>query len=158
MAEPSTQSAAARDRGSLYDAIGGREALQRLIDAFYDRVLRDPLLQPVFAHFTPTHIEHVVVWLSEVFGGPAEYTARLGGHHALLEHHAGLAITEEQRARWAQLLIATAAEELPDDALLRQRFGEYVEWGTRIALSVSQPGAELGDPGPVPRWGWEGLA
>jgi hemoglobin len=121
-------------------------------------VLADPLLSPVFAHFTPTHVEHVVIWLTEVFGGPAVYTERLGGHQALLGHHAGLAITEEQRSRWAELLLTTARKELPDDALLQQRFGEYVQWGTRIALAVSQPGVELGDPGPVPHWGWDGLA
>lgn len=157
MADP-TAPQTSQDRGSFYDAIGGRDALRRLIDAFYEQVLLDPVLQPVFAHFTPTHIDHVVVWLTEVFGGPAEYTARLGGHHALLEHHVDLAITEQQRARWAELLITTAAKELPDDALLQQRFAEYVEWGTRIALAVSQPGAELGAPGPVPHWGWDGLA
>lgn len=153
------ESQAGSDRGrTFYEAIGGEPALRRLIGTFYDQVLADPLLSPVFAHFTPTHVEHVIVWLTEVFGGPAGYTERLGGHHALLAHHAGLTITEEQRARWAELMVATARKELPADALLQQRFGEYIEWGTRIALAVSQPGAELGDPGPVPHWGWDGLA
>jgi hemoglobin len=142
---------------SFYDALGGADALRRLINTFYDQVLQDPLLAPVFVHFTPTHIDHVVVWLSEVFGGPADYTAALGGHQALLSHHVDLAITEEQRARWVELIVATAAKELPADALLQRRFAEYVEWGTRIARSVSQPGTELGDPGPTPRWGWDGL-
>jgi hemoglobin len=157
MTESAGPAAQQHDR-TFYEAVGGEEALRRLIGAFYDQVLQDPVLQPVFAHFTPTHVEHVVVWLSEVFGGPAGYSTHLGGHHALLTHHQNLAITEEQRARWAALLIATTAKELPDDALLQQRFAEYIEWGTRIARSVSQPGAELGDPGPMPRWGWNGLA
>jgi hemoglobin len=142
---------------SFYDALGGADTLRRLIDTFYDQVLQDPLLAPVFAHFTPTHIDHVVVWLSEVFGGPAEYSGRLGGHQALLNHHAGLAITEEQRARWVELMRGTAAKVLPADDVLQKRFGEYIEWGTKIAKSVSQPGVELGDPGPVPRWGRDGL-
>jgi hemoglobin len=143
---------------SFYDALGGEPALRRLIEAFYEQVLVDPVLQPVFVHFTPTHIDHVIVWLSEVFGGPAGYTERLGGHQALLTSHLGLGITEEQRARWVEVILATAATELPDDKLVQQRFAEYIEWGTRIAKSVSQPGTELGDPGPVPHWGWDGLA
>jgi hemoglobin len=143
---------------SFYDAVGGEAALRRLVDAFYDQVLVDPLLAPVFAHFTPTHIDHVVVWLSEVFGGPAGYTERLGGHQSLLTSHLDLRITEEQRARWAEVMILTAAKELPQDELLQRRFAEYIEWGTRIAASVSRPGTELGDPGPVPRWGWSGLS
>lgn len=144
--------------GSFYEALGGEAALRRLIDAFYARVLADPVLEPVFVDFTPTHIDHVVVWLSEVFGGPAGYTERLGGHQALLTSHLGLRITEEQRARWVEVMLRTAAEELPDDELLQKRFAEYIEWGTRIAASVSQPGTELGAPGPVPRWGWDKLA
>lgn len=143
---------------SFYAALGGEPALRRLIEAFYEEVLVDPVLEPVFVHFTPTHIDHVIVWLSEVFGGPAGYTERLGGHQALLSSHLDLRITEEQRARWAEVILRTAAKELPDDALVQRRFGEYIEWGTRIAASVSQPGTQLGDPGPVPHWGWDGLA
>jgi hemoglobin len=144
---------------SFYQAVGGADALRRLIDTFYEQVLADPLLAPVFVHFTQAHIDHVVVWLSEVFGGPAEYSARLGGHHALLSQHLRLRITEEQRARWAELMIATAAKELPAEPLLQQRFAEYIEWGTRIAKSVSnQESSDLGEPGPVPHWGWDGLA
>ena len=75
---------------SLYDDTGGLDGLRRLSNAFYARVLEDELLAPVFAHFTPAHVEHVAVWLAEVFGGPAEFTARLGGHHALLSSHLGL--------------------------------------------------------------------
>ena len=38
---------------SFYDALGGADALHRLIDAFYDQVLQDPLLAPVFALAAP---------------------------------------------------------------------------------------------------------
>ncbi|MFI9105838.1 group II truncated hemoglobin [Streptomyces fildesensis] len=145
------------ERGGFYEALGGIDGLRRLTESFYVVVRADPLLAPVFAHFTPTHVEHVAVWMSEVFGGPAGYTAELGGHPGLIRNHLGLSITEEQRARWAELMIATATKELPDDELLQQRFAEYIEWGTRIARSVSQPGVEPGNPGPVPQWGWDGL-
>lgn len=30
----------------------------------------------------------------------------------------------------------------------------YVEWGTRLALQNSQPGADVIEHAPVPRWGW----
>lgn len=57
------------DGGSLYDAVGGTDGLRRLSDSFYERVLADEVLAPVFATFTPDHVEHVAVWLGEVFGG-----------------------------------------------------------------------------------------
>lgn len=144
---------------ALYRAIGGVDVLRRLSNTFYDKVLADPLLAPVFADFTPTHVEHVAVWLAEIFDGPADFTGRLGGHQSLLRSHLGLSITEPQRLRWMELMTAAVDEELPDDELLRRRVLEYFDWGTRIArdVSASPAGADLGDPGPTPRWGWEGL-
>ena len=144
---------------TLFEAVGGIDALRRLSSTFYDAVLADPLLAPVFADFTPTHVEHVVVWLAEVFGGPSGFTDELGGHQTLLRSHLGLSITEEQRVRWMELMARAVDKELPDDELLRQRVMEYFDWGTRIARDVSAGpvGQDLGDPGPTPRWGWNGL-
>ena len=143
---------------TLFEAVGGTDTLRRLAEAFYARVLEDPLLAPVFTDFTPDHREHVAVWLAEVFRGPEDFTERLGGHQALLRSHLGLAITEEQRARWMELMDQAVRSELPADARLRRTVLEYFDWGTRIARDVSQApaGADLGDPGPTPRWGWEG--
>ncbi|MBV6700855.1 group II truncated hemoglobin [Kitasatospora aureofaciens] len=144
---------------SLYEAVGGIDALRRLSNTFYEGVLADPLLEPVFANFTTTHIEHVAVWLAEIFGGPARFTSDLGGHQSLLRSHLGLAITEEQRLRWMELMTAAVQKELPDDELLRRQVLEYFDWGTKIAedVSASPAGTDLGDPGPTPRWGWDGL-
>ncbi|MER6999616.1 group II truncated hemoglobin [Streptomyces sp. NPDC000410] len=143
---------------TLYEAVGGDDALQRLADSFYEAVLADALLAPVFAHFTPAHKDHVAVWLAEVFDGPARFTEELGGHQALLRAHLGLAITEEQRLRWMELMTVAVEKELPDDEPLRRRVLEYFDWGTRIALEVSAGpvGQDLGDPGPTPRWRWDG--
>ena len=83
-------------------------------------------------NMSPDHRDHVARWLGEVFGGPADYTDQLGGYPHMLSHHLGLAITEEQRARWAQLIAQSADEAgLPDDPEFRSAFVAYVEWGTR---------------------------
>ncbi|MFI0713555.1 group II truncated hemoglobin [Streptomyces inhibens] len=144
---------------TLLAAIGGIDVLRRLSNTFYEAVLADPLLAPVFADFTRTHIEHVAVWLGEVFGGETRFTDELGGHQALLRAHLGLKITEEQRLRWMELMTAAVEKELPDGELLRRRVVEYFDWGTTIAREVSADpeGTDLGDPGPTPRWGWDGL-
>ncbi|MET8627367.1 group II truncated hemoglobin [Kitasatospora sp. NPDC004669] len=144
---------------TLYEAVGGIEALRRLSHTFYRGVLADPLLAPVFAGFTDTHIERVTVWLAEVFGGPTAFTDELGGHQALLRAHVGLVIPEEQRLRWMEIMAEAVREELPEDEALRRRVLDYFDWGTRIAedVSASPAGTDLGEPGPVPRWGWEGL-
>lgn len=140
---------------TLYDWAGGAPALLRLTEVFYDRVLTDDILAPVFAHMSPQHREHVAIWLGEVFGGPSRYTDELGGYPAMLSHHLGLNLTEEQRSRWAALIAGSADKAgLPDDPEFRSAFVAYVEWGTRIALANSQPGATPPPAAPVPKWGW----
>ena len=135
------------------------EALRRLSGSFYRRVLADPLLAPVFASFTPAHADHVAVWLGEVLGGPEEYTARLGGHHALLASHLGLGIREEHRQRWLDLMAQAISEVLPGQPRLHDALMAYFDWGTAIAQDVSRDpaGTSLGKPGPTPRWGYDGL-
>ena len=140
---------------TLYEWAGGHEALRRLTEVFYDKVLEDPVLAPVFAHMSDQHREHVAIWLGEVFRGHSRYTDELGGYPAMLSHHLGLTLTEEQRSRWAALIAASADPAgLPDDPEFRSAFVAYIEWGTRLALINAQPGAHPPAQAPVPRWGW----
>jgi hemoglobin len=140
---------------SVYEWAGGSEAFERLTEAFYRRVRADELVGPLFAAMPDDHPHNVAVWLAEVFGGPADYTEQHGGYPHMLGKHRGLAISEPQRARWAQL-IGLAADDagMPSDPEFRSAFMAYVEWGTRLAQANSQPGADPPQRAPVPRWGW----
>lgn len=141
---------------TLFDWAGGAEAFRRLIDAFYDRVERDDLLSPLFPGGVPEeHRAHVTTWWIEVFGGPADYTGRLGGYPRMLAHHRELRITPEQRFRFATLMSHAADDAgLPADPEFRAAFVGYVEWGTRLALHNSHPGNDVVEQAPVPHWGW----
>jgi len=141
---------------TLYEWAGGREAFERLIDAFYDRVEGDELISPLFpGGVTREHRDHVILWWSEVFGGPPDYTEQLGGYHRMVSRHHDLAITAEQRLRFATLMSLAADDAgLPDDPEFRSAFVAYVEWGTRIARANSVPGATPPEHAPTPRWGW----
>jgi hemoglobin len=140
---------------SLYEWAGGTEALERLTERFYQLVTADDVVGPLFAHMDPGHPKHVAMWLAEVFGGPARYTGERGGYPAMLGHHLGRAITERQRRRWVDLLLDAADEVgLPADPEFRAAFAGYIEWGTRLALANSQPGATPPRQAPVPHWGW----
>jgi hemoglobin len=141
---------------SLFDWAGGEVAFRGLIDAFYDRVGADDLLSAFFpGGVSEQHRAHVTAWWVEVFGGPATYSAELGGYEAMVAHHRGLRITEGQRFRFASLMSRAADDAgLPADPEFRAALVGYLEWGTRIALHNSQPGAEVLEHAPVPRWGW----
>ncbi|MET0144611.1 MAG: group II truncated hemoglobin [Ilumatobacteraceae bacterium] len=144
------------DDPTLFEWAGGEVALRALIDAFYDRVERDDLLSALFpGGVSEEHREHVLLWWGEVFGGPPVYTERLGGYPTMLAHHRNLAITVDQRRRFAELMSLAADDAaLPDDPEFRAAFVGYVEWGSRLALENSQPGATAVEQAPVPRWGW----
>jgi len=140
---------------SLYDWAGGQPAFEALTEAFYAKVRQDELLEPLFRGMDPEHPKHVATWLAEVFGGPPRYTDEHGGYPHMLAKHGGLAITEDKRRRWVNLICDAADDAgMPADPEFRSAFLAYVEWGTRLALANSEPGAEPPPRAPVPRWGW----
>ncbi len=141
---------------TLFEWAGGRDAFERLINAFYDRVEKDELLSPLFpGGVSEEHRTHVIAWWSEVFGGPSAYSDELGGYERMISKHQGLQITPEQRFRFASLMSLAADDAgLPDDPEFRSAFLAYVEWGTRLAMHNSEAGAEVVPHAPVPRWGW----
>jgi len=140
---------------TLLEWMGGLPRLQQLLETFYQRVPSDPLLAPVFARMSPEHSRRVADFIAEVFGGPHTYSERHGGHHAMIQRHRGRALTEQHRQRWVQLLLQCADEAgVPDDPEFRSAFVAYLEWGTRLAVINSQPGAVVSGDAPMPRWGW----
>ena len=141
---------------SLYAWAGGTDAIRRMIDAFYDRVERDELLSAFFpGGVSAEHRAHVTEWWCEVFGGPAVYSDQRGGYAEMLRHHLDLGITTDQRFRFASLMSRAADDaDLPGDPEFRAALIGYLEWGTRLAMHNSQPGADAIQQAPVPRWGW----
>ena len=141
---------------TIFSWAGGDAAFSRWLNAFYDLVEQDELIAPLFGgRVTPAHREAVTAWWCEVMGGPASYTNDHGGYPHMLAKHVGLAITPEQRMRFVTLLSRAADDaQLPADPELRAALMGYAEWGTRLAMANSAPGAEVAQEAPVPRWGW----
>jgi truncated hemoglobin YjbI len=123
---------------------------------FYEKhVPEDPLLAPLFADMSPDHPQRVAKWLGEVFGGPKLYSEGYGGYQRMISQHMGKELTEEMRARWVQLVCLSAEEAgLPSDPEFQAAFRSYIEWGSRLALENSQPGAKPPPQMPMPRWWW----
>jgi hemoglobin len=141
---------------SLAEWAGGPDAFRRLFTRFYERVPEDPVLAPVFRQMDARHPEHVARFVCEVLGGPQAYSAGGGSHAGMVHRHLGRKLDEVQRRAWVALLLDTADEiGLPSDPEFRASFVGYLEWGTRLAVLNSQPGAVSPEPGtPMPGWGW----
>jgi hemoglobin len=143
---------------SLFEHAGGEAALHRLEQAFYDSVLADRLLKPLFGDGQPQHVDHLTAFTSESFGGPDRFSRELGFAH-LIDVHRGLKITEEQRQRFVELYMeALDTTGMPDDEPFREAVLEHVEFGTQVAKQNSNAAtdADLHPLREVPRWNWTG--
>jgi hemoglobin len=143
---------------SLYEHAGGDEAIHRLEELFYDKVLADPILKTLFTERIPTHVDHLSWFTAESFGGPDHFTRRLGFQH-IIDVHRHLKITDEQRERFVVLYLeALDKGGLPDDEPFRQAIRSHVEFGARVAQQNSWAGtdADLHPIRAVPRWQWPG--
>jgi hemoglobin len=143
------------DRAStMFELAGGWDGLHRLEQAFYDSVLRDPLLQPLFGAGQAQHVEHLTMFTAESFGGPGDFSRELGFRH-LIDVHRGLRITDEQRQRFMDLYAeALDAAQLSSDPAFRQAVMEHIEFGTAVAQqnSHAQTEEELHPLREVPLW------
>jgi hemoglobin len=143
---------------TLYEWAGSNSALfENLMEVFYDSATADPLLRPLFDGMPQEHRRNVARWFVEIFGGPKLYSDAYGSGHAhMVTKHLNLAITEQQRFRWTQLMSLAADEVgLPNDPEFRSAFVAYTEWGTRMAMMYSAPGQKApSDSSPMPAWGW----
>jgi hemoglobin len=145
-------------RESLYEHAGGTQGLHRLEQTFYDSVLADPLLQPLFGTGRATHVEHLTAFTAESFGGPDRFSRELGFAH-LIAVHRGLRISEEQRRRFVELYLAALdTAGMPTDPAFRSSVREHVEFGSHVAMQNSHARSddELHPLRDVPRWTWAG--
>jgi hemoglobin len=130
-------------------------ALDRLTARFYERVKEHVMLRDVFAHMDAHHPHFVAQFLAEVLGGPTAYSEERGGHPHMIRQHLARHLSDEQRKAWMTLLLETADEVgLPDDPEFRSALVAYIEWGSRLAVINSQPGAAAEQDLPMPKWDW----
>ncbi|WP_328411054.1 group II truncated hemoglobin [Nocardia sp. NBC_00403] len=143
---------------SLYEHAGGDEALHRVEEAFYEKVLADPVLKTQFTERLPGHVDHLSWFTAESFGGPARFTEQLGFDYIIAVHR-GLAITDEQRQRFAELYIEAFEEAgLLDNEAFRAAVRSHAEFGVQVAQqnSHAETDEQLHPIRAVPRWTWEG--
>lgn len=144
------------DPPSLAEWAGGGGAIARLFARFYERVGEDAVLAQVFATMDPHHAEHVAHFVTEVLGGPKQYSQGGGSHAGMIARHMGRHLSHDQRRRWMALLLDTADElGLAEDPEFRASLTGYLEWGSRLAVMNSQPGVPPPDADmSMPAWTW----
>lgn len=98
--------------GTLYDQLGGRSGVERLIDAAMKRVHADPRIKALFADLDRREQRKLFVeQLCAASGGPCEYTGR-----TMEEAHSGLNLTDSDfDAFVSDIIVAMNEIKLPVD-------------------------------------------
>lgn len=55
---------------TIYEKIGGAKKVRQLVEAFYPRVIKHPLLKPIFPEDILPVMEKQYLFLTQFFGGP----------------------------------------------------------------------------------------
>lgn len=120
---------------SLYDDIGGKPYLIRVVKKFYDKVYAHPWLKLFFQNTPQQHIENQQIdFMIGALGGPRVYSGRNPR-----DAHPHLLITEEVFELRNQLLIEALNEEYASELLIERWLQiEVVFKNSIIKSSITQ--------------------
>lgn len=122
---------------SLFDRLGGREPLLKLLRHFYADVRQHQLLGPIFNRQIkdwPKHIEKIADFWSQVTGGPSGY----GG--GMAARHIPLGLGEEHFQSWLGLWDVNCRLWLsPECAAELSSLAQQIAVRLRQICGVSQP-------------------
>lgn len=101
---------------TIYEAMGGADAVRRLVEAFYPRVQQNQLLAPLFPEDIEPVMEKQYMFLSQFFGGPSLYSDAFG-HPMMRARHMPFPITPERANAWLGCMNEALEQEVKDPEL-----------------------------------------
>lgn len=111
------------DEPSLYDAVGGTPFFDQLVDAFYEGVVSDAVLRPLYPEDLADSRRHLSLFLAQYWGGPQTYNEERG-HPRLRLRHMPFRIGVAERDRWL-VHMAAAVERTTDSESVRATLMNY---------------------------------
>ena len=107
---------------SLYEAAGGMPFFEALVDSFYDGVVTDPVLLPLYALDDIAGARHrLTLFLAQYWGGPTTYMEERG-HPKLRMRHMPFHVGPAERDHWLLHMAAAVERAAPSpeihDALM----------------------------------------
>jgi hemoglobin len=110
---------------TLYERVDGQAFFERLVDRFYEGVVTDEVLLPLYPEqddLAPAR-RRLALFLAQYWGGPPVYSEERG-HPMLRARHLRYPIGPLERDRWL-VHMAAAVEATTDDPDLRSELMEY---------------------------------
>jgi hemoglobin len=104
---------------SLLDRLGGRDAVEAVVDAFYSRVEGDEELRAVFPDDLGPGREKQKLFMEQWLGGEPRYSERYG-HPQLRLRHFPFVISERAAGRWMRHMTGALRESGAADDLVAE--------------------------------------
>ena len=132
---------------TLFERIGGRAVVERIVADFYDRVERDPELRPIFPEDLSSGREKQTLFLEQWLGGEPRYSERWG-HPRLRIRHFPFVITE----RDAEIAVTWPADLAPDQHAALSELADGLPYvGRADTISLARLDGNRGVEGEVAR-------
>lgn len=95
--------------GTIFEAIGGYEPIDRIIESLYKHIGNHPKLIPIFPEDLEESARKQRLFLIQFFGGPTVYTEERG-HPMLKRRHLEFEITPERKDAWLECMYKALKE------------------------------------------------
>jgi hemoglobin len=91
---------------NVYEAVGGQPFFDELVERFYQGVVDDPVLRPLYPDDDLVEARrHLALFLGQYWGGPTTYSDERG-HPRLRMRHVPFVIGEAERDAWLRHMCA----------------------------------------------------
>lgn len=98
-------------RISLFDAVGASEFFTAVVDHFYNGVVNNDVLRPLYPEDLHDARRHTALFLIQYWGGPGTYSEERG-HPRLRMRHLPFAIGQAERDAWFELMMLAIDDTL----------------------------------------------
>ncbi len=124
------------EQQTLFERVGGEQAIIDLIHEFYDRVIADPELKPFFKNVSVGKLRRMQrEFFSAALDGPITYSGRPLSH----VHH-GRGITKHHFALYVGHLIDTLKDKWIKDQDVQEIIGRISTYADEITGDVGSAG------------------
>jgi hemoglobin len=145
---------------TVYEAIGGMDAVLRLASAWHARELQDEVVSHAFSHgYHPRHTERLAAYWAEALGGPTVYSDRYGSESSVVRIHSGNGEHEEMDRRAIECFDRALDDiGVPRHERLWRVLHDYFAWATTTSVA-RYPHSKKDVPQGlrIPKWSWDGL-
>lgn len=103
----------------LFQRLGGRDVLEKVVDGLYDRIDADPILKPIFLGRAQGEHRHQKYFFEEWMGGEPRYRRHVGGL-GTEQLHRRFSIDRRAAGRWLRHMTCSLREQEVAEPLVRE--------------------------------------